>query len=61
MRAADYHPESGFGVVPDPLQPGRWQVRWWDGQTGESRYCIAMIDGRKTAEWMRDDLAKDSK
>lgn len=58
-RAQEYHPDSGYGVVPDPYHHGYWQVRWWDGQTGESRYCIADIRERKVAEWLRDSIATE--
>lgn len=57
----EHHPSGGYGVVPDDYWENFWQVRYWDGQTGESSYCVSAIQGRKNAERIRDQLNRDNK
>jgi hypothetical protein len=55
------HPASGYGVVPDDLKEGQWQVRLWDGQTGESEYVVSQISSLKHAEEIRNTLHRDAR
>lgn len=47
---SELHPDSGFGVVPYEHNDKHWEIRLWDGQTGESHYVVADIRSRADAE-----------